>query len=71
MNLCLWATLVATFGGRIWYMFPLCLVIALVYQATRRERMGQILRSGLRLFLFISAGMLLAALVLYGLIGLL
>ena len=61
------AVVVAAFGGRIWFMFPLCLVIALVYQATRREQLGTIVRSGIRLFIMISAGMLVAALILYGL----
>ena len=64
------AVLVAAFGGHIWYMFPLCLVISLVYQATRREDLADVVRSGIRLFVVISVGMTLAALLLFAIASL-
>jgi len=49
--------LLGAFGGHLWYMLPLCLVIALVYHATRREDMRFILRLSVRLFVIIIVGM--------------
>ncbi len=55
-----------------WYvlMLPLCLGVAIVYKAIRLDDMRQVPRQSAVIFLWILAGMVLAAAVLAGLVQL-
>jgi hypothetical protein len=47
------------------FFAPLCLVVSLVYAATKRDGVGTILREGLHLFLVTVAGLVGLAAVIY------
>ena len=43
------------------YLLPLCLVVSIVYEATHEEQMSRIFRKGLMLFVKLSVGIVLLA----------
>jgi hypothetical protein len=49
----------------MWWYYPLCAIIALVYKATKYDDPIKILRSSLHFFLTVSAGMFALGLLLY------
>ena len=49
----------------LWLYYPLCLVVAVVYKATKFETPKAIARAALHFFLSVTAGMLALAVVFY------
>jgi hypothetical protein len=59
------APLLGMHSGDLWYALPLIVVISLVYQATRHEKMGSILWGAARFGLWLAGFMAAASAILY------
>ena len=49
----------------LWFYYPLCAVVAVVYKATKFDEPGQIARAALHFFVSVTLGMLALGLVFY------
>jgi|WetSurMetagenome_2_1015567.scaffolds.fasta_scaffold20602_3 hypothetical protein len=65
-------TMVATFFGHLvaasnplWWYYPLCAIVALVYKATKHDSPLKILTSAIHFFVVVTLGMFALALALY------
>ena len=54
-----------SFGNPLWLFYPLCLVVAVVYKATKFDRPREILLKSLHFFASVTLGMFALGLLFY------